>query len=154
MSNSDISDGVPSKRIVRRGSKANVQHSRNAGSPILESALKRKNSSAQPPASKRAKSSDDLTAQGDPVRKYCLGKLDEVIRAIFLEYPLVKSKDAVENDREIEVKGGEGAVLTDEEKQTVEQNASAFVAELEECLYHTYSETDKGGRPTAGGKYK
>lgn len=46
------------------------------------------------------------------------------------------------------------ADLTEEETKEMEQNASAFVTQLEACMMDEYAEPDKSGRPHAGGKYK
>ncbi|TDL23603.1 hypothetical protein BD410DRAFT_786842 [Rickenella mellea] len=144
-----------SKRATaRRGTTARRQAKASISPGPSSSNLKRRGSTTQPPPPKKPKSSDKTTASDDPMRKYCLGKLDEVIRAIFLEYPVVKRSDAGDGGEDNEHHMTEPSTLTDDEKQEVEHKASAFVAELEECLFNTYSEPDKLGRQSAGGKYK
>lgn len=44
--------------------------------------------------------------------------------------------------------------LTDSEKAKVEEEASKFATELEQCVYDIYSEPDGRGKIHAGSKYK
>ncbi|KAJ7898426.1 hypothetical protein B0H13DRAFT_2664550 [Mycena leptocephala] len=81
---------------------------------------------APPPKRKREASSD---ASDDPARAFCLGKLEGVFHDIFLRYP-------------------------HEEKAKVEEEAKQFATDLEQCVYDIYSEPDKQGKSSAGGKYK
>ncbi|KAJ7890537.1 hypothetical protein B0H14DRAFT_3081675 [Mycena olivaceomarginata] len=88
------------------------------------------------------------TASEDPARAFCLGKLEGVFRDIFLRYPHVRDGEGVL----VEKKAGEE--LSEEEKARVEDAAKQFATELEQCVYDIYSEPDKRGMPSAGGKYK
>ncbi|KAJ7577052.1 hypothetical protein C8J56DRAFT_972207 [Mycena floridula] len=108
--------------------------------------LKRKSTSTNSFGTKRRRPSE---AAEDPARKYCLGKLEEVFRDIFNRYPHVKGD---ENPDELVEKKPEE--LTEEQKSHVLDAAKQFAAELEQCVYETYSEPDKQGRACAGGKYK
>jgi hypothetical protein len=150
-----------------------------SNSPAPEShaaSLKRRASTATqnpPPESKRAKTEDD--GKDDPVRKYCLSKLEEVLKAIFLES---LAKDSVPAMHVIKEEGVAGDSVTDikdtpgeaspsveppkpEETNDVEdrrkelvEKASTFTTELERCMFDAYAEPDKHGRPHASGKYK
>jgi hypothetical protein len=119
--------------------------------------LKRKSHEpSHTPPPKRKKSAESSTTD-DPARKYCLGKLEELFQDIFLRYPHLLT----ENDR-----GGdsdkvhEGVVqkpesdLTEEEKAILVDKSKQFAANLEICIYETYSELDKQGKHAAGPKYK
>jgi hypothetical protein len=75
------------------------------------------------------------TPLSDPVRKYCYGKLHEVIEPIFLEYR------ASEGENE----------ATDEEAKSL---AAKYVTELENAVFKQNSEPDKKGKPSAAAKYK
>jgi hypothetical protein len=98
---------------------------------------------APPPKRKREASSD---ASDDPARAFCLGKLEGVFHDIFLRYPHVRDGgSAVEKKTED---------LTEEEKAKVEEEAKQFATDLEQCVYDIYSEPDKQGKSSAGGKYK
>ncbi|KAJ7760574.1 hypothetical protein B0H16DRAFT_1884744 [Mycena metata] len=114
--------------------------------------LKRKAASkahAPPPKRKKESSSTSGDATDDPARAFCLGKLEGVFRDIFLRYPHVRS--AGEEGPRVEKKAEE---LSEEEKAGVEGEAKQFAIDLERCVYDTYSEPDKQGKPSAGGKYK
>lgn len=97
------------------------------------------------PASKRKKSETDAT--DDPARKYCLGKLEDVFRVIFLRYPRLLDSEAGEK----RWKEGE---ITEEEKATLMEDSKQFAIQLEQCVYDIYCESDKNGRPSAAAKYK
>lgn len=119
--------------------------------PAGRGQLKRKaHTAAQPPPNKRKKSSSDTSASDDPVRKYCLGKLEEVFCQIFLKYPPSLGGGEEGDSASVD----QAKVLTDEEKEKVESEAKLFATELEQCVYDIYSEPDKAGKLSAGGKYK
>ncbi|KAJ6610202.1 hypothetical protein B0H10DRAFT_2061219, partial [Mycena sp. CBHHK59/15] len=111
--------------------------------------LKRKAQKAHPPPPKRKKATSD--AADDPARTFCLGKLEGVFREIFLRYPHVHAEGADEDASAVEKKAED---LTEEEEAKVEEEAKQFATDLEQCVYDIYSEPDKLGRPSAGGKYK
>ncbi|KAF5387320.1 hypothetical protein D9757_005755 [Collybiopsis confluens] len=122
---------------------------RKASSPTLKRIAKR-DSGAPPP--KKPKVSDP---SDDPTRKYCLGKLEDVFRDIFLRYPHVHSQS--EDD--------EGAPLpqmieklaedlTEEEKEAVLGRSRQFADDLEKCIFEIHSEPDKQGKAAAAAKYK
>ncbi|TFK39798.1 hypothetical protein BDQ12DRAFT_511721 [Crucibulum laeve] len=138
------------------------RRSRSKASTPGPSRLKRKNTNAsEAPASKRKKSSESTpSAADDPVRKYCLGKLEELFRDIFLRYPHVRDDHQKEGE---DMQDGENKStfisrtleeLTELEKEALISESKQFADELERCLYDTYSEPDKQGDPHAGGKYK
>ena len=132
--------------------------SRIKGSPSASAThghLKRKaaNVSESSPPSKKKKSSD---AVEDPARKYCLGKLEELFRDVFLRYPHVRSETTGEdmdvNDSTIIPKKIEE--LSEKEMEALINEAKQFARDLESCVYDIYSEPDKQGNVHAGGKYK
>lgn len=106
------------------------------------------------PASKRKKAAE-VEAADDPIRKYCLGKLEELFRDIFLRYPHVRVK--------IE-EGGQGQKsviipkqleeLSDEDKDVLIEESKQFAEGLERCVFEIYSEPDRNGNSQAGGNYK
>ena len=130
---------------------------RRKKSPVPNSSrLKRKNqqSSLTPPP-KRKKPAESSAAD-DPARKYCLGKLEELFRDIFLRYPHLRVEKDNGDDDNNDVHEGvkpEGD-LTEEEKAILMNKSKQFATALEQCIYETYSEPDKQGRPSAGPKYK
>ncbi|KAJ7116022.1 hypothetical protein C8R44DRAFT_555763, partial [Mycena epipterygia] len=90
-------------------------------------------------------------ANDDPARAFCLGKLEGVFRDIFLRYPHVRAENTEEGASVVEKKLED---LTEEEKAKVEEEAKQFATDLEQCVYDIYSEPDKQGKPSAGGRYK
>lgn len=124
--------------------------------PTHQAQRKRKTTNASDvnPASKRKKAAE-VEAADDPIRKYCLGKLEELFRDIFLRYPHVRVK--------IE-EGGQGQKsviipkkleeLSDEDKDVLIEESKQFAEGLERCVYEIYSEPDRNGNPQAGGNYK
>ncbi|KAJ7708675.1 hypothetical protein B0H17DRAFT_1030445 [Mycena rosella] len=126
--------------------------SRKPASPgASKSHLKRKaQQKAHAPPPKRKKAASD-TATDDPARAFCLGKLEGVFRDIFLRYPHVRTESTEGGASVVETKAED---LSEEEKATVEGEAKQFATDLEQCVYDIYSEPDKQGQPSAGGKYK
>jgi len=134
--------------------------SRIKASPSASAAhghLKRKatNVSESSPPSKKKKS---FNAVDDPARKYCLSKLEELLRNVFLRYPHVRSETT---DQDMNVNPSKTNViprkieeLSEEEKEALINEAKQFARDLEDCVYDIYSEPDKQGKPHAGGKYK
>jgi hypothetical protein len=112
--------------------------------------LKRKAQKAHPPPPKRKKAADS-DATEDPARAFCLGKLEGVFHDIFLRYPHVRTETTDGGPSVVEKKAED---LSEEEKAKVEEEAKQFATDLEQCVYDIYSEPDKQGRPSAGGKYK
>lgn len=123
---------------------------------VSTSTNKRKGSTAKSPPAKKTKISEGpKTAQSDPVRKYCLGKLQEVISAIFTEFAnTIVPENAESTTDSQEVSSVQKELLTEEELKAATDKAASYVSELEENLYNKYSEPDKDGKPSAGGKYK
>ncbi|KAK2463520.1 hypothetical protein APHAL10511_004271 [Amanita phalloides] len=119
--------------------------------------LKRKSASVsmtQAPPSKKKKASS-VTATDDPTRRYCLGKLEEILRDVFLRYPHVPVLNEVEGEQQVAKRVEKNPeTITDEEKAQVLEQAGRFATELEECAYDIYSEPDKQGEAHAGGRYK
>jgi hypothetical protein len=87
------------------------------------------------PKRKKTLTAKSPSPLSDPVRKYCYGKLHEVIEPIFLEYR------ALEGDAEVD-------------DETAKSLASKYVTELEEAIFNQHSEPDKKGARSAGAKYK
>jgi len=100
---------------------------------------KRKAATTLASTSKRKKTlvAKSPTPLSDPVRKYCHGKLLEIIEPIFLEY------HPVEPEGETEVSD-----------EATKQVAANYVAQLENAVFDQYSELDKKGVRSAGAKYK
>ena len=134
--------------------------SRVKGSPSspTHGHLKRKatNVAESSPPSKKKKSSD---AVDDPARKYCLGKLEELFRDVFLRYPHVRYETT---DEDMDVNDGKESKiipkkieeLSEKEMEALVNEANQFARDLESCIYDIYSEPDKQGNVHAGGKYK
>lgn len=123
-----------------------------------KSRLKRKSSTAESSRSpiKRKKTE---TATDDPVRKYCLGKLEEVFREVFFRYPHVHRDAPLEVESDHEQSADEVIFkkledMSDEEKEALTNASKRFAAELEQCVFVIYSEPDKNNAPHTGGKYK
>ncbi|KAK0202607.1 hypothetical protein DFS33DRAFT_1341611 [Desarmillaria ectypa] len=116
-------------------------------SPGPSNTLKRKAQAAlhPPPASKKTKTSSESTE--DPTRKYCLGKLEDLFRGIFLKYLHVRTKGDDGGSDDVEKKTEE---LTEEEKEAVLSAARQFANDLEHCVYEIYCDPDKH----AGDGYK
>ncbi|EDR14564.1 uncharacterized protein LACBIDRAFT_305279 [Laccaria bicolor S238N-H82] len=122
--------------------------------PQVQRKRKTTNASDVTPASKRKKAAE-VEAVDDPIRKYCLGKLEELFRDIFLRYPHVHVK--------IE-EGGQGQKsviipkpleeLSDEDKDALIEESKQFAEGLERCVFEIYSEPDRNGNSQAGGNYK
>jgi hypothetical protein len=108
---------------------------------------------------KRAESSSTTaSATEDAARKYCLGKFSEMFTGIFMQYPYVYSEsngkeEGAERKKATTVER-KPEDLTEEEKTQLRERASAFAAEIEHAVFHTYAEPDKHGKPGAGVKYK
>jgi hypothetical protein len=123
-----------------------------------KSRLKRKSSTAESTQTpvKRKKTE---TATDDPVRKYCLGKLEEVFREVFFRYPHVHRDASLEVESHHEQAADEVIFkkledMSDEEKEALTNSSKHFAAGLEQCVFDIYSEPDKNNAPHAGGKYK
>ncbi|EJD47952.1 hypothetical protein AURDEDRAFT_86321, partial [Auricularia subglabra TFB-10046 SS5] len=109
--------------------------------------LKRKASAASAAASraKRARSeSSAKAASEDATRKYCTGKLLELLAPVFRDY----------HDWHEDGPAPKGRELPPDELQRSKDNAVAFVADLEHTMFEHYAEPDKNGNPHASGKYK
>jgi hypothetical protein len=123
-----------------------IRQARHAASPSDGSSSpqdtkhrKRKATTALASTSKRKKTliAKSPTPLSDPVRKYCYGKLLEVLEPIFLEYRSVELEGNVE--------------ISDDAAKEV---AAKYVAQLENAVFSHYSEPDKKGMRAAGPKYK
>lgn len=87
------------------------------------------------------------SAEEDPVRKYCVGKLKGIISNIFQKQrPYTKpDEEGAEEDEEAE----------EEHKRRNEVKAGKYAEEVEEALFENYAEILPGKViKTAGGKYK
>lgn len=114
---------------------------------------------------KRSTESHGNAAADDPARKYCLGKLEELFRDVFLRYPHVRAHAGSpaegesmnvgeDNKNATTLMPKELEALTEEEKETLLNNSRQFANELESSVFEIYAEPDKNGNPHAGGKYK
>lgn len=96
------------------------------------------------------KSFKAVTAADDPVRKYCLGKLQDIVTPIFF----TRQKDAVDAETAGEAVSASEPQDEEARKKEAEGKAGAFTQKLEHCVFELFSEPDKKGRKTAGPKYK
>lgn len=136
------------KEPTRKPSTSSAEHN-----PVK----RKKSTSSQPapPPAKRPRS--ESTAGEDAARKYCLTKLQELFRQIFVRYPFLNqpsegdSDAAPESSLQPDKKSEE---LSPEEKEQLESKANLFGVDLENCMYELYSESDKAGKQIVGGKYK
>ncbi|KAG5647794.1 hypothetical protein DXG03_007716 [Asterophora parasitica] len=142
-SESDASaDAKPRRRLIRQVS----------GSPA-PGALKRKSHQASHTPPSKRKKADATVPEDDPTRKYCLGKLRDLFRDIYLRYPHVRVPDPSREGQTIEIP----KLLTDlseDEKAALVDESKDFADELEKCVFETYSEPDKHHQPSAGSNYK
>lgn len=166
-----LSRGQPraNKRFKKAISKSPAPEAQGHG----HGSLKRRASTATWPESKRARTEDDAneraSGKDDPVRKYCLSKMEEVLKSIFLENLAVEKPKATESGGDAgadasDTNGEAGPSAqplkqeescdNDERRAALEEKASAFVVELEQCMFDAYAEPDKNGNPHASGKYK
>ncbi|KAJ3881634.1 hypothetical protein F5051DRAFT_95417 [Lentinula edodes] len=133
-SDSDLSDVADKPARIRK-----------ASSPSLKRIAKR---TVDGPPTKKAKTSNVVD---DPTRKYCLGKLEDVFRDIFLRYPHIRR----ENEDDIaEVTEKQTEDLTEEDRNNVLESSKQFADDLEKCVFEIYSEPDKHGNQTAAARYK
>ncbi|KDQ61735.1 hypothetical protein JAAARDRAFT_520263 [Jaapia argillacea MUCL 33604] len=149
ISSESESDREPAALILpqrRASTSQSVGSRRDSPSPKPAGRPKRKGSTAVHPPAKRKKSVNLGVA--DPTRKYCLGKLEEIICQIFVRYPYALNEE--QNDETLK----KPEELQSEEKDAVEVKAKEFAAELEQCMYDNESEHDKQGNQSAGSKYK
>ncbi|KAF9530425.1 hypothetical protein CPB83DRAFT_850893 [Crepidotus variabilis] len=156
----DGSEAEESAAISKRSRLSRSKASPSA-SPAPSHHLKRKATNhasrgASPPPSKRKKSGSQsiASADSDPARKYCLGKMEDTFKGIFLKYSHVRTTRD-ENDLETaEIVFKKMDELTDEEKEIVIEKSKEFARELESCVFEIYAEPDKHNDPHAGPKYK
>jgi len=130
------------------------------------SRLKRKASIAEketlaPPPKRKRSDAGGGGATIDPVRKYCLGKLEDVFKEVFLRYPYTRSVAGQSGETRDVKSEGQAQIpnsqivmkkleeLTEEEKESLIEDSRNFAAELERCVFDNYSEGD-----IAGAKYK
>jgi len=127
------------------------------------SRLKRKASIVEketlaPPPKRKRSDAGGGGATIDPVRKYCLGKFEDVFKEVFLRYPYTRSvagqsgetRDVkLEGQAQISIVMKKLEELTEEEKESLIEDSKNFAAELERCVFDNYSEGD-----IAGAKYK
>ncbi|KAH9479373.1 Transcription factor bye1 [Psilocybe cubensis] len=166
-SDSDSEDHNRKRRFTRKVSASpvtSVQHS-----TLKRKAAPHSNPVQASPAHKRKRSTEShghgSTAADDPARKYCLGKLEELFKDVFLRYPHIRTQsessaagqpmDVTEDSNETaKLVPKDPELLTEEEKETVLNRARQFANELESSVFEIYAEPDKNGNPHAGGKYK
>ncbi|CDO75985.1 hypothetical protein BN946_scf184548.g2 [Trametes cinnabarina] len=153
-SDSEESQRAKSPKRLRRGSvppKEATPKKQSSPSPSVQSKRK-KSITAQPqPPAKRPRS--ESTAVDDAVRKYCLGKLQELFCQIFMRYPFLNIPEEGTDIGELHP-DKKPEELTQEEKEELEARAKQFGADLEQCMYELYAEPDKQGKHVAAGKYK
>ena len=145
----------PATRQLRRPSAITVTTRTRtlSGSPGPSTPLKRRQSTASSqPEPKRKRSESAAAGAGpDAARKYCLTKLCELFRSIFLRHPML-GETADDESMAVEKKSED---LSEEEKEQLEARANQFATELEECMFEMNAESDvKTGKPGVGAKYK
>lgn len=115
--------------------------------------MKRRQSTAShPPEPKRKRSESAAGAGADAARKYCLTKLQELFRDIFLRYPTVHDVEPSEGETSVDKKTED---LTAEERAQLEEKAGRYATELEECMFELYAEPDaKTEKHSVATKYK
>lgn len=121
------------------------RHRHRSSSPR---AHKRKSTASAPSAKRKKSSTEPSSAAKDAARKFCLGKLEQLFVPIFTRYPYLPVDGGDEpTPREVDS-------LTDEDKQTVEQNGKTYAHDVEAAMFDFYAEPDKSGKPTVAGRYK
>ncbi|KAL0065796.1 Transcription factor bye1 [Marasmius tenuissimus] len=154
-SGSDSDSSAASETLRKRRLTKGKPAGSSSPGPSGKGKRKISTSTAQPPPPKKAKTTTtSLDPVDDPTRKYCLGKLEELFRDIFLRYPHLGVSGNGEGDGDESVAEKKPEELTEEEKATVLASAKKFADDLEACVYEIYCEPDKSGHPSAGGKYK
>ncbi|KAJ3815288.1 hypothetical protein F5876DRAFT_31060 [Lentinula aff. lateritia] len=133
-SDSDLSDVADKPARIRK-----------ASSPSLKRIAKR---TVDGPPTKKAKTSNVVD---DPTRKYCLGKLEDVFRDIFLRYPHIRRENEDDTAEALEKQTED---LTEEDRNSVLESSKQFADDLEKCVFEIYSEPDKHGNQTAAARYK
>ncbi|KAI0644219.1 hypothetical protein C8Q79DRAFT_974759 [Trametes meyenii] len=155
-SESESSHGGKSPKRLRRGSnllKEPLPRKESSPTPVAQSKRKTPALTQSQHPSKRPRS--ESTAGEDAVRKYCLGKLQELFCQIFVRYPFLHSSSDAGSGSELELHPlKKPEELTSEEKEQLEAKAKLFGNELEQSIYELYSELDKQGKQVAAGKYK
>ncbi|KAG8899364.1 hypothetical protein FRB99_006764, partial [Tulasnella sp. 403] len=99
----------------------------------------------------------EKTASDDPTRKYCLGKLKEVVTPIFVQYYTTSVTSNSDPSPEAEKQEGKGEDTVGDSvdgRAEAEGKASTFVDELELCVFEANAELDKRGKKYAGPRYK
>lgn len=151
----DGSEGIRRKRLTKRNVRTTHNKKSSMPPPVETSTmLKRRSSSATQSSSKKLKTRDSESGRDDPLRKYCLTKLEEIIKPMFLESFEFEAREMSESGVNDENKDAVPSELTEEQQQIIDQKASSFVTELERCMMDVYAEPDKQGATHAGGKYK
>lgn len=146
-SSASSESSVHNKRIHRARSKV-------SGSPAPGAHLKRKNTNASempPPKRKKGVESDVMD---DPTRKYCLGKLEDLFRDVFLRYPHTWAEDLQADQIKRVIVSKPLEELTEEENTALIDESKQFAKELEQSIFEIYSEPDKNENPHAGKNYK
>jgi hypothetical protein len=111
-----------------------------------KTSTKRKANPPSGPSSKRQKTVTEVqTAEEDPVRKYCAGKLKTILSNIFQKQRPYVKPDGPEEDDEAE----------EEHKRKNEARANRFTEELEQALFENFAEIIPGKAiRSAAAKYK
>lgn len=84
----------------------------------------------------------------DPTRKYCSGKLREVLVPIFVQFANAPQASDGQGREESTIE------LDEVQRKKAEEDGAAYVLDLEQCLFETYGELDKRGHKAAAAKYK
>lgn len=90
----------------------------------------------------------------DPTRKYCLSKLEDLFREVYLRYPHIWTEEQQEEHFKRIILSKPLQELTEEEHTALIDESKQFAKELEQSIFEIYSEPDKNGDPHAGKNYK
>jgi len=153
------STGAKHRRIRRLRSPSHSPSVHGGKRKAKSASVGQGTSPAPPPKRKRSTTGvvDQQNTQDDPVRKYCLTKLEDVFKEVYLRYPYVRLKeedDDGEGQSGVKIIKKELTDMSEEEKEAVVEDSRQFARELEACVYETYAEPDKNGNPHAAAKYK
>ena len=147
-----LSPRAPSRRAQLKRKRGREAHNVQRKRPRKPSSETGSDDDAQQDERQRKKGGNKKNKHDsvlDPTRKYCLGKLREVLLPIFVQF--ASAPQGSDSERPEDTASSE---LDEEHKKKAEEQGAAYVQDLEQCLFEIYGEVDKHGHKTAAGKYK
>jgi len=156
-SDDDAASAGAKHRRIRRLRSPSHSPSVHVGKRKAKNDTVAQGASPAPPPKRKRSATGVVDAQDDPVRKYCLTKLEDVFKEVYLRYPYVRLKeedDDGEGQNGVKIIKKELTDMSDEEKEAVIEDSRRFARELEACVYEAHAEPDKNGNPHAAAKYK